>query len=612
MINGCNIIKYAAYRTAAKLRVLQRALYMDSVRLGLVAGVFEKHNLKITENGVDLEYDELEAVIFDIFFAAQKENLSRRDVDLTTELMINLLLNIYDGKKNGMLQVLSVKVALTVLSSADLQEKYRYLFSQLADHNNCISSNKFEILLKNLTHITEYLNESTVFGSKFVTSSVDSCFQQSHGTIGITEDIFVGWLLHEPQLLIWLSTMFRMQVAESVSHSVKCGVCKVYPIMGLRYRCLECLRYNQCQTCFFVGKVSKRHKLRHPIQEYCYETSSRESTLAFFKMLKNKLCGNSSKLQYLSVQPFDIIFESSHSGDDVVLVPSRIHDEEKESLLNETEASSTTLVHDSSSLDSQPLKELQSIISRLEEENRHLQQTIDKLSGKEERRDMCDCLRKHHVLVQAQVERLKKLKRHFSKKHPHRHQQISSWEHLQSTPLLTGTQKHKESSCFDDISPIVKETEVNKLSAGMRELQLLTWQMKRDSQDSEENETHSTDVNDATPMLPSLSDVSARDISTWVGGGAMERVPNKEPSGFSTWIQEAGHSRSKQNLEGLNKDLDEILERLQEMLASSFSLEESFTGRDNTQLQQGAREVEDLLAGLIKSVETQKTYSNLK
>jgi hypothetical protein len=82
------------------------------------------------------------------------------------------------SKASGTLQVLPVKVALTVLSSAKLQMKYQYLFSQLADHNNCITSNKLEILLRNLTHITEYLNESIAFGPKFINSAVESCFQQ--------------------------------------------------------------------------------------------------------------------------------------------------------------------------------------------------------------------------------------------------------------------------------------------------------------------------------------------------------------------------------------------------------------------------------------------------
>jgi hypothetical protein len=70
---------------------------VNTLRLGLIAGVFERHHLQVTENGVILEYSELEAVIFDILFAVQKENLSCIDVDLSTKLMMDLLLNIYDG-----------------------------------------------------------------------------------------------------------------------------------------------------------------------------------------------------------------------------------------------------------------------------------------------------------------------------------------------------------------------------------------------------------------------------------------------------------------------------------------------------------------------------------
>jgi len=84
------------------LEIANRQLYaflssVDTLRLGLVAGVFDRHHLRNTENGVVLKYTELEAVIFDIFFATQKENMSDIDVDLTTELTLNLLLNIYDG-----------------------------------------------------------------------------------------------------------------------------------------------------------------------------------------------------------------------------------------------------------------------------------------------------------------------------------------------------------------------------------------------------------------------------------------------------------------------------------------------------------------------------------
>lgn len=53
-----------------------------------------------------------------------------------------------------------------------------------------------------------------------------------------------------------------------VWHNVKCAVCKAQPIRGLRYRCLRCMGYEQCQTCFLTGKANRKHKLSHPMQEY--------------------------------------------------------------------------------------------------------------------------------------------------------------------------------------------------------------------------------------------------------------------------------------------------------------------------------------------------------
>ena len=36
-----------------------------------------------------------------------------------------------------------------------------------------------------------------------------------------------------------------------------------------RYKCLKCFNFDICQRCFFRGKTRKKHKLKHPIQEYC-------------------------------------------------------------------------------------------------------------------------------------------------------------------------------------------------------------------------------------------------------------------------------------------------------------------------------------------------------
>lgn len=41
----------------------------------------------------------------------------------------------------------------------------------------------------------------------------------------------------------------------------------------LRYRCLQCFNFDMCQQCFYMGCTKKKHKLKHPIQEYCLSVS---------------------------------------------------------------------------------------------------------------------------------------------------------------------------------------------------------------------------------------------------------------------------------------------------------------------------------------------------
>lgn len=54
-----------------------------------------------------------------------------------------------------------------------------------------------------------------------------------------------------------------------ISFQAKCNICKEYPIIGFRYRCLKCFNFDMCQKCFFFGRNAKNHKLSHPMHEYC-------------------------------------------------------------------------------------------------------------------------------------------------------------------------------------------------------------------------------------------------------------------------------------------------------------------------------------------------------
>lgn len=122
------------------------------------------------------------------------------------------------------------------------------------------------------------LGEVAAFGGSNIEPSVRSCLEQAgisqeaidgNQEISIELPHFLGWLQHEPQSLVWLPVLHRLAAAEAAKHQAKCNICKEYPIVGFRYRCLKCFNFDMCQKCFFFGRNAKNHKLTHPMHEYC-------------------------------------------------------------------------------------------------------------------------------------------------------------------------------------------------------------------------------------------------------------------------------------------------------------------------------------------------------
>lgn len=70
---------------------------MEEVRLGIVAGVFERHGYNNLENILTISTSELESIIYDIYFAAEKERQKNIDVDNATDLMLSFLVNLFSG-----------------------------------------------------------------------------------------------------------------------------------------------------------------------------------------------------------------------------------------------------------------------------------------------------------------------------------------------------------------------------------------------------------------------------------------------------------------------------------------------------------------------------------
>ena len=67
--------------------------------------------------------------------------------------------------------------------------------------------------------------------------------------------------------------MHRLAASEAAKHEARCTICKIYPILGFRYRSLKHFNCDICQNCFFSGKQTKYFRMDDPLQEYYTEVN---------------------------------------------------------------------------------------------------------------------------------------------------------------------------------------------------------------------------------------------------------------------------------------------------------------------------------------------------
>lgn len=216
-------------------------------------------------------------------------------------------------------------------------------------------------------------------------------------------------------------------------HNIRCSSCKVTPVQGPRYTCLKCTGYHQCQNCFLLGKTSNKHKLKHPIREYCvkvryfvfcvfickisyahvcfpFQTSHREVTRLIIELIRNKLrlCPTRTvtiNTEELVTDAVRLLIILSHNifihicticyNYDTFLYSNEIRRADCGSLRSTIRRK----------ILSDPQKELQSIITHLEEENRQLQIELLDIRGTKAER-----LQRHRATIESQLQRLKTLK----------------------------------------------------------------------------------------------------------------------------------------------------------------------------------------------------------
>ncbi|XP_005734528.1 dystrophin isoform X2 [Pundamilia nyererei] len=315
-----NNVRFSAYRTAMKIRRLQKALCLDLLDLSVAQNTFEQH--KLTNNNQLLTVPDVINCLTSIYDGLEQEHKDLVNVPLCVDMCLNWLLNVYDTGRSGKIRVLSMKIGLLSLSKGHLEEKYKYLFSQVGSAGDTCDQRQLGLLLHEAIQIPRQLGEVAAFGGSNIEPSVRSCFQHVNNKVELKPREFIDWMRLEPQSMVWLPVLHRVAAAETAKHQAKCNICKECPIVGFRYRSLKHFNYDVCQSCFFSGRTAKGHKLNYPMVEYCTPTTSGEDMRDFTKVLKNKFRSKKyfAKHPRLGYLPVQTVLEGDNMETPVTLI----------------------------------------------------------------------------------------------------------------------------------------------------------------------------------------------------------------------------------------------------------------------------------------------------
>ncbi|XP_067835952.1 dystrobrevin alpha isoform X1 [Heptranchias perlo] len=278
-------IRLSTYRTACKLRFVQKKCNLHLVDVWNIIEAFRENGLNTMDPNAELSVARLEAIISTIVYQLNKRmpTTHQINVEQSISLLLNFLLAAYDGEGHGKISVFAVKVALATICGGKILDKLRYIFSQISDSNGIMIYVKFDQFLREVLKLPTAVFEGPSFG--YTEQASRSCFSQQKK---VTLNTFLDTLMSDPppQCLVWLPLMHRLANVENVFHPVECSYCHSESMMGFRYRCQQCHNYQLCQDCFWRGHASGSHSNQHQMKEYTsWKSPAKKLTNALSKSL---------------------------------------------------------------------------------------------------------------------------------------------------------------------------------------------------------------------------------------------------------------------------------------------------------------------------------------
>ncbi|XP_065810217.1 dystrobrevin alpha isoform X10 [Labrus bergylta] len=260
-------IRLSTYRTACKLRFVQKKCNLHLVDIWNVIEAFRENGINTMDLNAELSVARLEVVLSTLFYQLNKRMPTTHQINLdhSINLLLNVLLASYDPESHGKISVFVVKMALATICGGKILDKLRYIFSQLSDSAGLMVHSQFDQFLREVLKLPMAVFEGPSFG--YTEQAARACFTQQKK---VSLNTFLDTLMSDPppQCLVWLPLMHRLANVENVFHPVECSYCHTESMMGFRYRCQQCHNYQLCQDCFWRGHASGPHSNQHQMKEY--------------------------------------------------------------------------------------------------------------------------------------------------------------------------------------------------------------------------------------------------------------------------------------------------------------------------------------------------------
>lgn len=184
------------------------------------------------------------------------------------------------------MNVFALKVALTLLASnCSFADKLNYLFTLMCDEQGNLVAHKFDLFLQHILAIAGYFETLPLY--QYTGELHQEVFDFNKDvTLRLFVEIFRSY---ENQLDFksWLVVFHRLVEAQTITHNIKCAVCKVKSFNGFKYVCKKCSNFTMCQQCFWTGKTAGSHKVdKHSCKEYLIDMPKNNLRRSFRKSFR--------------------------------------------------------------------------------------------------------------------------------------------------------------------------------------------------------------------------------------------------------------------------------------------------------------------------------------